>query len=208
MKTEVVSSKALTVSIAQMTIGVAPPLVVAATTHQQAVTPASAAPTPSRRLTTASVEAADTATTVAHSAAQLATGNPYTTHPPPPGFPYLSTGYPLYWGMYPYPYPQYVPPMPTMPLGGNPTSMNTTLPTSVARLCPSQVAMDPPADTSGTALEPPPPIWEAPASPTSSEEAMPPLEGPEDSDEIEEEVAESQGVVWAVTPTPKREAYR
>ncbi len=81
--------------------------------------------------------------------------------------------------------------------------MNTTLPTSVAGLCTTQAALDPPADTSEPTLEPLPPTWEAAASPTSSQGEMPPLEGPEDSDEMEEEVAENQGVVCAVTPTPK-----
>ncbi len=122
-KSEVVSSKALTVSIAQITIGAAPPLVASAMTHQSAAAPASTATALFGQSTIASIEAMDTATTIAHSVAQLTTGCPYTTHPPPPGFPYLSTGYPPYWGMYPYPYPQYVPLLPTIPLGGSLTSM-------------------------------------------------------------------------------------
>ncbi len=102
-KTEVVSSKALTVSIAQMTIGVAPPLVATTTTRQSAATPVSATALPAIRPIATPVGTADTATMVAHSAVQMTTGSPYSTHPPPPGFPYLPTGYPPYWGMYPYP---------------------------------------------------------------------------------------------------------
>ncbi len=86
--------------------------------------------------------------------------------------------------------------------------MNATLPTSVTALCPSQAAMEHPVAASGATLEPPLPIGEALASPASSKETMPPLDGPEDSEEMEEEETETQGVVCAVTPTPKREGHR
>ncbi len=135
--TEAVCSKALMVSIAQMTIGVTPPMVAMTMTRQSAATPIPATAVSTRQPVAAPVGATDTATTVAHSAAQMATGSPHPTHPPPPGFPYLPTGYPPYWGMYPYLYPQYVASMPTMPLGGDPASLNTMLPTSVAEPCPS-----------------------------------------------------------------------
>ena len=86
--------------------------------------------------------------------------------------------------------------------------MNATLLTSVAGLCPSQTVMEPPADASEGALEPPPPTWEAPALPASSYGEMPPLEGLKDSDEMGAEETETQGTVFAVTPTPKREGPR
>ncbi len=147
--TEVVSSKALTVSIAEMTIGVAPSMVATTTTRQSAAAPVSTTTVSAGRSIATPVGTADTATMVAHSVVQMATGSPY-----PPGFPYLPAGYPPYWGMYPYPYPQYVPPMPTMPLGGNPALMNATLPTSAAGLCPSQAALEPPVQASGATLGP------------------------------------------------------
>ncbi len=100
------------------------------------------------------IEFASTATAVAHPAVQVAMGSPYPGPPPPPGFPYLPTGYPPYWGMYPYPYPQYVPPMPTMPLGGSLATMNATLPTPVNELCPPQASLDPLSDALGATLEP------------------------------------------------------
>ncbi len=116
-KTEAASSKTLTSSIAQMTIGVAPPLVATAATCQSADAPAPTADAAARSQLGVPVGTADTATTVARSTVQVATMSFYSAHVPPPGFPYLPTGCPSYCGMYPYPYPQYVPPMPTMPLG-------------------------------------------------------------------------------------------
>ncbi len=92
--------------------------------------------------------------------------------------------------------------------GGDPASMNTTLTTSVTGPCSSQAAMEPPTDASGNASELQPLIWAAPASTASSEETMPPLDGPEDSDEMEEGEAGTEGIVCAVTPTPKRDEHR
>ncbi len=86
--------------------------------------------------------------------------------------------------------------------------MNATLPTSVTGLCPSQAALKPPADSSGATLEPSPLIGETPDSPASSYGEMPPLESPEDSDEMEEEEIETQGAFCAVTPTPKGEGLK
>ncbi len=135
-KTEAASFNTLTSSIAQMTIGVAPPLVATAVTSQPSATVVPTTVAAARSQLSTPAGSTDIATTVAQSAVQMATGSPYPVPPPSPGFPYLSTGYPPYWGMYPYPYPQYVPPMLTMPLGGNLAMMNTTLPTPVAELCP------------------------------------------------------------------------
>ncbi len=92
LHSETVSSKALVVSIAQMTIGAAPPLAVSATSHQTAAS-APAATAPPQLPTAMPAGVADTATTVAHPATQLATGQPYDPHPPPPGFSYLPAGY-------------------------------------------------------------------------------------------------------------------
>ncbi len=185
-----------------MTIGVAPPLVATAATHQSAAAPVSTAVAAARRQVGMPVGTADIATTVAHSAVQVATGSPYPTPPPKLGFPYLPTGYPPYWGMYPYPYPQAVLPMPTMPLGGSPATMNTMLPTSVTGLCPFQAALEPPPDAAGAALEPAPPIGETPGSPASSYGEMPPLDGLEDSDEMGEEEVETRGGRLCSDPNP------
>ncbi len=206
--TEAVSSGTLAVSVAQMTIGVASPMPAMTMTRQSAALPFPTTAVSARQPIAAPVGTADTATTVARSMVQMATGSPYLAHPPPPGFPYLTTGYPPYWGMYPYPYPQYLPPMLTMPLGGNPTSMNATLPTSATVSCHTQVAMETPAVILGTTLDSPLPISEAPDSPASSYGEMPPLEGLEDSDELEEEEIETKGAVCAVTSIPKGEGHR
>ncbi len=90
---EVVSSQVLTVSIAQMTIGAAPSLTASATMCQPTATFVPTAAAPPRPPAIPPVGVADTATTIVHSAAQLATGRPYAVHPPPPGFPYVMAGY-------------------------------------------------------------------------------------------------------------------
>ncbi len=198
-RSETVSSKALVVSIAQMTIGTAPSLAASTTTHQPAAS-ASSTTAPSRQPTITSAGVADTATTVAHSAAQLATGRPYAAHPPPPGFPYLPAGYSPCWGMYPYPYPQYMPPLPTIPLGGNIPPMGASLSVPASEPCPTQVALDPTMARTVTAPEDTPPVLVAPAS---SETSMPPMDGLEDIDEMEEVAAEGQGAICSVTQTSK-----
>ncbi len=115
-RSETVCSKALAVSISQMTIGTAPSLAASAAPQPTAV-PTLPAVAPPLRTTAMPAEVADTAPTVAHTSAQLATGHPYAVHPPPPGFSYLPAGYSPYFGMYPYPYPQYVPPLPPVHSG-------------------------------------------------------------------------------------------
>ncbi len=96
----------------------------------------------------------------------------------------------------------------TMPLGGNLATMNATLPNPVPELCPSQAALEPPSDASGATLEPSSPLEEAPDSSVYLYGDMPPLEGPEDSDEMGEEEVEPKGAVCAVTPVPKGRGHR
>ncbi len=110
---ETVCSRDLVVSISQMTLGAAPPLAVSAVPRLAAV-PTLLAVAPPLRATVMPAGVTDTATTVAHSSAQLATGHPYATHPPAPGFLYPPAGYLPYWGMYPYKYPQYPAPLPSV----------------------------------------------------------------------------------------------
>ncbi len=86
--------------------------------------------------------------------------------------------------------------------------MCTTLPAPTSEPCPTKVAPDPTTDTPDIALEIVLPALAGPPSPTLSETSMPPLDGPEDLDEMEEVVAEGQGVVCAVTPTPKMDRNR
>ncbi len=207
-KNEAASSKTLTSSIAQMTIGVAPSLVTTCATCQPATTLVSTATAAARTEPSTPAGSVDTATTAAQSMVQMATGNPYPAPLPPPGFPYLSTGYPPHWGMYPYPYPQYVPPIPTMSVGGNLVMMNATLSNPVAELCPPEASLEPPPDASGAIREPSPPLEETLCSPASIYEDMPPLEGPEDSDERGKEEIETQGAVCTVAPVPKGRGHR
>ncbi len=70
------------------------------------------------------------------------------------------------------------------------------------------MALEPPADAAEATLEPSPPLEETPDLPPSLYEDMPPLEGPEDSDEMEEEEIEIQGAVCMVTPIPKGRGHR
>ncbi len=97
-RVEAASSKTLTSSIAQMTIGTIPPVTTTSTTCQAAAT-----------LTTSSAAAAgghpstqarptDATPPATESAAQLATGSPYTTPLPPPDFPTFQPGIRLIGG--------------------------------------------------------------------------------------------------------------
>ncbi len=95
-KTEAASSKTLMSSIAQMTIGAAPPLVTTSTACQAAATFSSTTPVAAKSQPNKDAGSADVATTAAQSAVQMTTGSPYPAPLPPPGFPYLSTGYPPY----------------------------------------------------------------------------------------------------------------
>ncbi len=143
----------------------------------------------------------DVTITATQSAVQMATGSLYTTFLPPPGFPCLSTGYPPYWGMYPYPYPQYVPPMPALHLGGHLAAMNTISSTPGTEQCPPQAPMEPIPDTPEAVPEPSPSPGEVQGLPADIYDDMPPLKGQEDSDEGSE--IEVQGAVCTVAPVPK-----
>ncbi len=85
-KAETANSKTLTSSIAQMTIGTAPPVMTTSTTRQAAAMHATnnAAVAGSQPSTYAG--SADVTLTAAQSVVQMATGSPYTTPLPPPGF--------------------------------------------------------------------------------------------------------------------------
>ncbi len=207
-KTEAASSKTLTSSIAQMTMGVTPPLVATSTTRQATSALASSTAAVAQSQPSTSAGSADIATMAAQSMVQMTPGNPYSVPLPPPGFPYLSTGYPPYWGMYPYPYPQYVPPMPTLPLRGNLAIMNTTLPTPGTEWCPTQASLQLPPDSPEAVMEPSPPPEEVPGLPAAMYEEMLPLEGHEDSDEGGEDEVETQGAVCTVVPVPKGRGRR
>ena len=203
-KTETASSKTLTSSIAQMTIGAVPPLVATATTRRAAATPASTIAAVARSQPNTYAGSADVATMASQSAVQMTTGSQYPAPLPPPDFPYLSTGYPPYWGIYPYPYPQYVPPMPTMPVGGNLAMMNTPLLTPGTEWCPIQASVGPPPEGAPEAvMEPSSPPGEVSGLPAAIYGDMPPLEEQEDSDEDGEGEVEVQGSVCTVAPVPK-----
>ncbi len=205
-KAEAANSKTLTSSIAQMTIGTAPPVMTTPTTRQAAATHATNTTAAAGSQPSTYAGSADVTTPTAQSAVQMATGSPYPTPLPPPGFPYLSTVYPPNWGMYPYLYPQYVPPMPAVPLGGNLTMMNTTSSTPGAEWCPTQASVEPTPDTLGTVTEPSPSRGEVPGLPAAMYDDMPPLEGQEDSDESSE--VEAQGAVCTIAPVPNGRGYR
>ncbi len=155
-KAEAANSKTLTSSIAQMTIGTAPPVMTTSTTRQAAATHATNTTAVAGSQPSTHAGSADVAKPAAQSAVQMATGSPYTTSLPLPGFPYLSAGYPPYWGMYPYPYPQYVPPMMALPLGGHLTAMSTISSTPIAEHCPPQALAEPIPDTLEATPEPSP----------------------------------------------------
>ncbi len=95
-RAEAANSKTLTSSTTQMTIGTSPPVTTTSTTRQAAAmhttnSAAAAGSQPSMQ-----ARSMDATLTAAQSAVQMATGSPYTTPLPPPGFSYLSTGYPPY----------------------------------------------------------------------------------------------------------------
>ncbi len=86
-RAEAANSKTLTSSIAQMTIGTVPPVTTTSTTRQATTTHTtnSAAAAGSQPSTQAG--SADATLTAAQSAVQMATGSPYATPLPTPGFP-------------------------------------------------------------------------------------------------------------------------
>ncbi len=102
-RVETAGSKTLTSSIAQMTIGTVTPATTAPTSCPAAITTITSSAVAAGGQPSIQAGLADATLSATQSAAQLATGSPYATSLPPPGFPYLPTGYPPYWGMYPYP---------------------------------------------------------------------------------------------------------
>ncbi len=205
-KAETANSKTLTSSIAQMTIGTTPPVMTTPTTRRAAATHATNTAAAAGSQPSTYAGSTDVTLTAAQSAVQMATGSPYTTPLPPPGFPYLSTGYPPYWGMYPYPYHQYVPPIPALPLGGNLTTMNTISSTLRTEQCPPRAPLEPTPGTPEAVTEPSPLPGEVLGLPADVYDDMPPLDGQEDSDEGCE--IEVQGAVCAVAPVPKGRGCR
>ena len=103
---EAASSKTLTSSIAQMTIGTIPPVTTTSTNRQATATLTTSSAAAAGGQPSMQAGSADATLPATQSAAQLATRSPNAMPLPPPGSPYLPAGYPPYWGMYPYPYPQ------------------------------------------------------------------------------------------------------
>ncbi len=195
------NSKTLMSSIAQTTIGTVPPVTTTSTTRQAATTHTtnSAAAAGSQPSTQAG--SADATLTAAQPAVQMAPWSPYATPLPTPGFPFLPTGCPPYWGMYPYPYPQYVPPMPTLSLGGNLAAMNAITSAPRTEQCPPPA---PVPDLLETGPEPSPSPGEVLGLPADIYDDMPRLEGQEDSDEGSEIKMQGASNVHS-GPSPERE---
>ncbi len=205
-KTEAAGSKTLTSSIAQMTIGTVPPVTTTSVSRPATTTLTTSSAVVAGGQPSTQAGLAGTTLSATQSAAQLATGNPYATPLPPPGFPYLPAGYPPYWGMYPYPYPQYVPSMTALSLGGTLAAVNTLSSASGTEQCSSSTPVEPASNTPGIRPEPPQSPGEDPEWMADMYDDMPPLEGPEDSDEGSE--IEVQGTVCAVTPVQKVKGCR
>ncbi len=91
-RAEAASSKTLTSSIAQMTIGTIPPATTTSTSRPAAtaLTIGSAVAVGGQPSTRAGLT--DATLSAVQSTAQLTAGSPYTTPMPPPGFPYLPAG--------------------------------------------------------------------------------------------------------------------
>ncbi len=173
------------------------------TTRQAAATQAANSATAAGSQPSTQAGSADVTLTAA---VQMTTGSPYTTPLPPPGFPYLSAGYPPYWGMYPYPYPQYVPPMAALSLGGSLATMNAISSAPRTEQCPPRTPVEPIPDMPEAAPEPSSPPGEDLGLHADIYDDMSPLEGQEDSDEGSK--IEVQGAVCAVAPVPKGRGYR
>ncbi len=190
---EAANSKTLTSSIAQMTIGTAPPVMTTPTTRQAAATPATNTTAAAGSQPNTYAGSADVTTPAARSAVQMAIGSSYPIPLPPPGFPYLSTGYPPYWGMYiPLPVP----------------SVCTANADHAPRRKPDddEYYSDNPREAPEAVTEPLPSRGEVPGLLAAMYDDMPPLEGREDSDENSD--VEAQGAVCTVAPVPKGRGYR
>ncbi len=184
-----------------MTIGTMPSVTTTSTARQATTTISTSSAAAAGGQPSTPAGPTDAAPPATQPTAQLTTGSPYATPLPPPGFPYLPAGYPPYWGMYPYPYPQYVPSMTALSLGGTFAVVNTTSSASGTEQCSSSTRVEPASDAPGVRPEPPRSPGEDPEWPADMYDDMPPLEGPEDSDEGSE--IEVQGTVCTVAPVRK-----
>ena len=205
-KMDAAGSKTLMSSIAQMTIGTVPPATTTSVSHPATTTITTSSVVVGGVQPSTQTGLADATLSATQSAAQLAAGNPYATPLPPPGFPYLPAGYPPYLGMYPYPYPQYVPSMTALPLGGTLAAMNTLSSASGTEQCSSSTPVEPASDVPGMSEGPPQSPGEDPEWMANMCDDIPPLEGPEDSSEGSE--VELQGTVCAVAPVQKGKGCR
>ncbi len=174
-RAEAANSKTLTSSIAQMTIGTVPPVTTTSTARQATATFATSSAAAAGGQPSTQAGSADATLPTTQSAAQLATGSPYATPLPPPGFPYLPAGYPPYWGMYPYPYPQYVPPMSALSLGGTLAVMNTISSSSGTEQRSPPAPVEPAPDAPEMRPEPPQSPGEDLGLPADIYDDMPPL---------------------------------
>ena len=193
-------------SIAQMTIGTVPPLTTTSIRRQAAAMLTTSSAVAARGQPSAQAGLADATLPATQSTAQLTARNPYATSLPPPGFLYLPAEYPPYWGMYPYPYPQYVPPMSALSLGGTLAAMNTISSASGTEQCSPPAPVEPAPDVPEMRPESPQSPGEDLGWPADIYDDMPPLEGPEDSNEGSE--IEVQGTVCAVAPVQKGRGCR
>ena len=200
------SSKTLTSSIAQMMIGTVPPATTTSISRPPAATLTTSSAIAAGGQPSTRAGLADATSSATQSASQLATRSPYATPLPPPGFPYLLAGYPPYWGMYPYPYPQYVPPVTALALGGALAAMNANQSTPGEEQCPPSAPEEPVPNTPEMGPESPPSPGGDQKWPADMYADMPPLEGVEESDEGSE--LEIQGTVCAVAPIQKRKGCR
>ncbi len=196
-KVEAANSKTLTSSIAQMTIGTVSPVTTTSMARQATATFTSSSAAAARGQPSTQAGPTDATPPATQPATQLTTGSPYATPLPPPGFLYLPAGYPPYWGMY----PQYVPPMTALSLGGTVAVVNTTSLASGMEQCSPSAPVEPAPDAPEMRPEPPQSPGEDLGWLADIYDDMPPLEEPEDSDEGSE--IEVQGTVCAVALVQK-----
>ncbi len=195
-KAEAASSKTLTSSIAQMTIGAAPPATTTSISRPPITTLTASSTVAAGGQPSTRAGLADATPSATQSVAQLATRSPYATPLPPPGFPYLPAGYPPYWGMYPYPYPQYVPPVTALALGGALAAINANSSTPGEEQCPPSAPEEPVPDTPEIRPESPQSPGGDQGWPADMYADMPPLEGVEKSDEGSEIEPRVQYAPW------------
>ncbi len=205
-KAEAASSKTLMSSIAQMTIGTVTPATTISTSRLAATTRTTGSAVAAGGQPSTQAGLTDATLSAVQSTAQLTAGSPYATPLPPPGFPYLPAGYPPYWGMYPYPYPQYAPPMTALSIGGALAAMTTTSSAPGEEQGSPSAPVESTPDAPEMGPESPQSPGEDPEWPADEYADIPPLEGVEESDEGSE--IEIQGTVCAVAPVQKGKGCR